>query len=168
MGKHKISRHLKTVMSLFMFSLKWRNVLFAKDDGKGNFLAVTCRKSESIHVSRRKEVLFTEGLVQVSNCILGVWNLLTQPKRLHKLVKRFLAIISSFIIHSLKTRLAASLGLWIALLTCLLLIVVSWDKYRLKMRWGLPYVSSVRSMQEVYVVVNFLFSFHFLLFHLYN
>ena len=114
--KHRI---LFRVLS--MFSLKWRNVLFAKDDGKGNFLAVTCRKGESIQVSRRKEALFTERLVQVSNCILGVWNLLTQPKRLHKLVKRFLAITSSFIIHSLKTRLAASLGLCIALLTCLLL-----------------------------------------------
>ena len=72
MGKHQISWHLKTVnvlkhrilfRVLSMFSLKWRNVLFAKDDGKGNFLAVTCSKSGSIQVVHegRKEVLFTEG-----------------------------------------------------------------------------------------------------------
>ena len=105
------SAPLKTVNVLIllrvlsMFSRKWRNVLFAKDDGKGNFLALTYWKIESIQVSRRKEARLRKGLVQVSNCILDVWNLLTQPKRLHKWVKRFLAITSSFIIHSLKTRL---------------------------------------------------------------
>ena len=46
---------------LSMFNLKWRNVLFAKDHGKGNFPAVTYWKSKSIQVSRRKEALFTEG-----------------------------------------------------------------------------------------------------------
>ena len=61
-----------------MFSLKWRNVLFAKDDGKGNFLAVTCSKSGLIQVVHEGRKCYSrKGLVQVSNCILGVWNLLT-------------------------------------------------------------------------------------------
>ena len=61
-------------------------------------------------------------------------NLLTKPKRLLNLVKRrYLAITSSFIIHSrLKTRLSASLGLLHSV--AYLPVVVSWDKYLLNPR----------------------------------
>ena len=110
---------------------------------KGIFQQWLIGKANRFKSHEERKRYLRKALLQVSNCILGVWSLLTQPKRLLKYVKRYLAITSSIVIHSLKTRLEASLGLCIAWLTCY--------SHPTLCRFGSVRFGSVQAGAEVYM-----------------